>query len=146
MSVTAECDERGLKQVADSLCQERQEMLVLFCRLAGLEPFEPTERDAATLQAFCQILIDYTAFSHFEFFDCIAHRRDLDEDFRQEMLHIFPGVTETTEVALAFNDKYALSTEPLDTMQFSEDLSELGRTLAERAELEDRLIARLSHS
>ena len=147
MSATAELDEVNLHKVADSLCQERQDMLVMFCRVAGLEPFNPTTRDDDTLQNFCQILIDYTAFSHFEFFDRIAHHTDLDQSLRAEMLKAFSGVSASTEVALAFNDKYALQKEPLDGKQLSEqlavDLSELGQTLAERAELEDHLISQL---
>ena len=52
--------------MVDSLLAERQEMLTMFCRVAGLEPYSPGKPVVDLLQESCQVLMDYTAFGHFE--------------------------------------------------------------------------------
>ncbi|HDJ86082.1 MAG TPA: Rsd/AlgQ family anti-sigma factor, partial [Chromatiales bacterium] len=61
---------------------------------------------------------------------------------------IYPRVLHTTEVILEFNDRYdpTRPCEDLDMDRLTRDLSQIGETLAERIDLEDRLIQTLTQS
>jgi len=145
MNAVAEKNDLDLQRVAESLCRERQLMLVMFCRVAGLDPVHSSGLHTGLLGDFCQILIDYTALSHFEFFDHIARQPDLDPEIRAELGRVFSAVSRTTEVALAFNDDYAMAETDarLDAALLEERLSTLGQVLAERTDLEDRIISKI---
>jgi regulator of sigma D len=133
------------KQTVAKLLRERQKVLVLFCQVAGLEPYTPDKHKPvlAQLQEFCQLLVDYSAFGHFEIYDRIGR----GEERRTHVAHVaeavYPRIVETTNAAVAFNDKYDPSDHPLSLDRLSEDLSTLGQSLATRIEMEDRLIAAL---
>ncbi|MES9937230.1 MAG: Rsd/AlgQ family anti-sigma factor [Sedimenticola sp.] len=135
-------ERRGRTQdVIDNWLSERQQMLVLYCQLAGLEPFEPDKPNKQLLRDYCQVLVDYMAFGHFEVYDRIAQ----GEERRREVLdmaeEIYPRAVEVTEMVVAFNDKYDTSDheQPLDHLD--QDLSALGEDLAGLIEMEDRLVA-----
>ena len=52
----------GSHSVIDKWLTERQELLVLFCRIAGFSPYEKKDHalpDQLQIQNFCQILMDY---------------------------------------------------------------------------------------
>ncbi|MEK7840613.1 MAG: Rsd/AlgQ family anti-sigma factor, partial [Pseudomonadota bacterium] len=54
----------GTQLTIEKLLAERSEMLTLFCRVAGLEPFEHYRGKIPAkelLQEFCQVLVDYLA-------------------------------------------------------------------------------------
>ena len=51
----------------------------------------------------------------------------------------------TTEVAVAFNDRYDNEQDCRDLGHLDDDLSGLGEHLADRIELEDRLISAISN-
>lgn len=122
---------------------ERQQMLVLYCKLAGIESFSPDKPEKQLLRDFCQLLVDYVAFGHFEVFDRITS----GEERRGEVVRVadeaYPKIAAVTELVVAFNDKYDLSDhqQPLDNL--SRDLSVLGEDLAGRIELEDKLVKAL---
>ncbi|WP_428604202.1 sigma D regulator [Sedimenticola sp.] len=131
------------KEMVDKWLDERQRMLVLYCKLAGIESFSPDKPEKQLLRDFCQLLIDYVAFGHFEVFDRITS----GDERRGEVIKVaqaaFPKISEVTELAVAFNDKYDLSDhiQPLDTL--NKDLSILGEDLAIRIEQEDKLVEAL---
>jgi len=133
------------KQTIAKLLRERQQVLVLFCQVAGLEPYTPDKHKPVLtrLQEFCQLLVDYSAFGHFEIYDRIGR----GEERRAQVAHVaeelYPRIVETTNAAVAFNDKYDPSDHPLSIDHLSEDLSALGQVLATRIEMEDRLIGAL---
>jgi len=136
----------GTRDLVDKIVAERTEMLVLFCRLAGVEPYTSIKSNAnlkSMLQDFCQILMDYVAAGHFELY---GHIND-GKERRRKMLEFgdkdYPRLVETTDVALAFNDKYDASDHSLTLDQLDNDLTRLGERLAERIEIEDRLIRTL---
>ena len=56
---------------------------------------------------------------------------------------VYPLIAETTEHAVAFNDKYDASDHELDFSELSRDLSALGEQIAARVELEDRMLSRI---
>jgi regulator of sigma D len=53
---------------------------------------------------------------------------------------LYPRISETTDVALDFNDKYAEAAQDNILANFDTDLSKLGEVLELRFELEDELI------
>ena len=129
------------RSVVQKLLAERQDMLVRFCKLAGLEPYTRDQRLLESLQEFCQLLMDYTAFSHFE----VLAKIDPDGRDPAGLLlvarEVYPGIAETTAYAVAFNDKYDASEHALDLSQLPQDLSWLGEQIAARVELEDRVLS-----
>jgi regulator of sigma D len=133
----------GSRELVKKLLEERTEMLVLYCRLAGLEPFdEPKRRGSAQklLQEFCQVLVDYIAAGHFALYERIANGSERREALAVLAAKYYPRIAETTDVALAFNDKYDCEDHCEITPDLAKDLSQLGEQLAARIELEDQLL------
>ena len=125
-----------------NLLSERQEMWVLYERLAGVDPYEGKPEPLA-LKEFVQILVDYISAAHFGLYERISsgteRRKNVDELAR----HIYSKIASTTDIAVAFNDKYADQTPNDISAELTRDLSNLGENLAMRIEHEDRLIERL---
>ena len=136
-------EERRAKtqEMVEKWLAERQEMLVLFCQLAGLEPFTPDKSTKRLLKDFCQVLVDYMAFGHFEVYDRISRGEERRNDVRQVAEQVYPLILEATEISVAFNDKYDASDHELTFDKLHDDLSALGEELAIRIEMEDRLVA-----
>ena len=129
------------REMAEKLLAERREMLVRFCQVAGLEPYSSQEPTLEPLSEFCQVLMDYMAFGHFEIYDRISRGEERRIEVMGLAEDVYPRVVQTTDVAVAFNDKYDASEHPLSLEQLPQDLSHLGEELAARIELEDRLLA-----
>jgi regulator of sigma D len=129
------------REMADKLLVERREMLVRFCRVAGLEPYSCQETTPEPLSEFCQVLMDYMAFGHFEIYDRISRGEERRTGVMKVVEEVYPRVVQTTDLAVAFNDKYDASEHPLSLEYLPHDLSRLGEELATRIELEDRLLA-----
>jgi len=125
------------------LTDERTEMLVLFCRVAGLEPYASHGPVKALLANFCEVLVDYIAAGHFALYERILNGRERRKDVVDVAQEIYSRIAQSTDAAVDFNDKY----ERFDESQFAElsrDLPALGETLAARIELEDRLLQALT--
>ncbi len=127
------------------LISERNEVLSLYCNLAGCDGKKITTAesiDTDTLQEFCQLLIDYIATGHFELY----HRISEGKERRQEILKltntIYPRIEKTTALAVEFNDIYDGGNNFTDELKskLPGKLSSLGEELATRIELEDQLI------
>ncbi len=134
------------RELTDKLIVERTEMLAIFCRLAGVDPFESTKNFGTAqklLQEFCQVLIDYIAAGHFSLYERIVNGTERRAGVAQLAEEVYPRIAATSEVALDFNDKYDCEDHCELTPQFMDDLSRLGEELASRIELEDRLLARM---
>jgi regulator of sigma D len=130
----------GTHEMVRKLLDERQEMLSLFCRVAGLEPYKTAIPADDVLQKFCEVLVDYSAFGHFEIFERIVAGRERRTQVVEVAREVYPRIAEASEVAVEFNDKYDASDHPLDLHQLDRDLSRLGEELAVRIEMEDRII------
>jgi regulator of sigma D len=143
MSRKKQVEERrqGTQEMINKLLAERQEVLVMFCQVAGLEPYHRTKSLDKLLQKFCQILVDYTAFGHFEVFGRISNGSERRMQVIKMAEEIYPAFVEATDTTVNFNDKYDLSDHKLELDHLAEDLSQLGETLANRIELEDKLVA-----
>jgi regulator of sigma D len=137
----------GSHSVIDSWLEERQELLVLYCKLVGLPPFDRNEHalpEQAHIQKFCQILMDYLSAGHFEIYNDIAKAC---ENKGKESLALaqllYPKISASTDIALSFNDKYAETKQDSTLPDFDTELSKLGEILEQRFEYEDELIDNL---
>jgi regulator of sigma D len=136
----------GTKRLVERLTSERAEMLARFCQVAGLEPFKQDKSEKpprVLLDEFCQLLVDYIAAGHFSLYERIVNGKERRRDTAKLAEELYPRISQITEAAISFNDKY-------DSEQHSEisddlqgDLSRLGEELAERVELEDQLLKAL---
>ena len=123
----------------------RTETLVLFSELAHKKPFQQAHDVPELLQKFCASLIDYTADGHFQLYRHIAERTERRQAVKQIADQIYPRIMNTTETILAFNGKYDSSEHAGALLaELDGDLSTLGERLADRIELEDRLIGVLN--
>lgn len=145
--VTADGDTEDRRKFTQEMIEkwlnERQEMMVTYCQLAGLDAYPPEKPVKQLLRDFCQLLVDYIAFGHFEVYDRITSGSERRSDVLEVAKRVYPRISEVTEVAVAFNDKYDTSDhdQPLDHLDG--DLSSLGEELASRIEKEDQLVAAL---
>ena len=134
----------GTQDMIDKLLAERQEVLVIFCKMAALQPYSHAE-DAELLERFCEVLVDYSAFGHFEIYERIIDGRERRSRVAEVAREVYPRIAEATEVAVEFNDKYDANDHQLDLAHLDVDLSKLGEELAIRIEMEDRIIDALTH-
>lgn len=123
--------------------RERQQMLVLYCQLAGLEPYTPEKPVKGLLKDFCQVLVDYIAFGHFEVYDRISRGQERRTRVLRVAEQVYPKVLAVTDLAGAFNDKYDTGGQLPALDELDRDLSRLGSELASRIEMEDQLVSAL---
>jgi regulator of sigma D len=127
------------------LISERNEVLALYCNLAGCDGNKITsanEIDADRLQEFCQLLIDYIATGHFELYSRISEGKERRNEIIKLANTIYPRIEKTTNLAVEFNDTYDSMDKVSDEIKslLPQQLSQLGEELATRIELEDQLI------
>lgn len=134
----------GSLTAIDSWLEERQQLIVSYCKLAGLPPFEDNRQTMPaqdTIRQFCQLLMDYLSAGHFEVYDrIVAECATNGSDSRKLAQKLYPKISESTDLALAFNDKYAEHLSTRKSGAFDLELSELGQALEARFALEDQLI------
>lgn len=136
----------GSHDAIDNWLHERQQLLVQYCELAGLPPFErepgalPHKRD---IRSFCELLVDYVSAGHFEVYDKIVAQCPEPKESKEVTEDLYPKISATTDSALNFNDAYAEAEVDQDLVSFDVELSDLGQKLEERFALEDRLIQTL---
>ncbi|MBQ4862734.1 sigma D regulator [Pseudoalteromonas sp. MMG013] len=137
----------GSHSVIDAWLAERQELLLLYCKIAGFSPYDKNEQalpEQVQIQSFCQILMDYLSAGHFEIYDNIVEAcKEKGPESAQLAQALYPKIADTTDLALDFNDKYAEASQESPLVEFDSDLSKLGETLELRFELEDELIDNL---
>ncbi|GAC13649.1 Rsd/AlgQ family anti-sigma factor [Aliiglaciecola lipolytica] len=137
----------GYHKSVDIWLQERQKLLVQYCQLAGLPPFEKAKSglpETDKIRDFCENLVDYVSTGHFEVYDKLASdpkSQNVEQNLENS---IYPRISETTEEALAFNDAFAEASSDKDLVNFDDKLSFLGQQLEARFELEDHLLQSLN--
>ncbi|MCE2572746.1 sigma D regulator [Motilimonas eburnea] len=137
----------GTSHIIDNWLNDRQKVLVEYCEMAGLPPYAKEHQALPTLeqvQGFCQSLVDYMSTGHFEIYDqvvseCEKHGAE-SAKLAQEL---YPKISQTTDSALEFNDKYGDQLGDDAATDFDSDLSKLGQIMEQRFELEDQLLATL---
>ncbi|MEH6551881.1 MAG: sigma D regulator [Pseudomonadales bacterium] len=135
----------NVEELLNRWLDERKQLLVRYCHFSDDPQTAPRWMDVSR---FCQILMDYMSAGHFEVFDELVAEAAVFQDGTDEVAEkLYPKIHATTELALAFNDKYA-DEEAWETAtgDFPRDVSTLGETLTSRFDLEDKLIAVLHES
>lgn len=135
----------GRHTAVDNWLHERQELLVAYCKLAGMPPyseFRSTLPSADSIESFCEILMDYVSAGHFEIYqDIVKGCEQRGPDSLNMAKKLYPQIMDTTDNVLNFHDKYAdISTES-DLSDLDGELSSLGQSLERRFDLEDKLMA-----
>ena len=134
----------GSRELIDKLVEERTEMLVLFCKLAGLAPFDDKKHHKPVrelLQDFCQVLVDYIAAGHFSLYDRIVNSTERRREISELAEQLYPRIARSTQAALDFNDRYDCGDHCQIADNFHDELSRMGEEIASRIEIEDKLIA-----
>ncbi len=147
---TAQQQWGGSATAIDNWLEERQELIVTYCKLAALPPFDKQQHERQLpgqddIETFCQLLMDYLSAGHFEVYDQIVSQCTIDGHNGKALAEaLYPKIAVSTDLALEFNDAYA---EDVDTSHdsFDRDLSRLGQALEERFALEDELIQTMHH-
>jgi regulator of sigma D len=131
----------GVNNIIDRWLQERQELLVDYCALSGIDSFDENNSDhAKMIRHFCQTLVDYASAGHFEVYDqLIKEGQEFgDKKALETAATLYDSIDTTTEYLLDFNDKYQ---ETDDLSSLTSDLSQAGQQLETRFEAEDQMIA-----
>ena len=96
-------------------------------------------------QELCQLLVDYVSAGHFEVFHELVNEAESFADGSGTLAEkVLPAIGDTTEVILAYEEKYGSGDTFPDTLE--RDLSVLGELLESRFVLEDQLIAGLHNT
>ncbi len=122
------------------LVASRTEMLTLYSQLAGMKPMANNPDIPPVLEEFCQDLVDYAANAHFQLYRYFAESNERRKEVHDVAQEIYPRIMEITNIILDFNDKYDCGDHCRQLDELEADLSTLGEHLADRIELEDRLI------
>lgn len=132
-----------------ALIKLRHDVMVSYCRLAGVSSFENRDSEKhgpqpEHLRSFCQVMVDYTAMGHFEVYQRIIEGKERRRAVKEVAAEVYPAIAETTDYLVDFNDKYDdLEDDAADTSMLGGDLSRLGEIIAIRSDLEDQILAAL---
>jgi regulator of sigma D len=139
----------GSSTAIDNWLEERQQLIVSYCKLAALPPFDKQQQDKKlpvqeNILGFCQLLVDYLSAGHFEVYDQIVSQCEINgSDSKSLAEALYPKISASTDIALEFNDIYAEPSADNNFETFDHDLSALGQALEDRFGLEDELIQTL---
>ncbi len=134
----------GTPHVIESMLTERNQLLSLLLQASELKADSPEELDRELLNEFCQVLVDYIAAGHFGLYERIVEGTERRRGVAELAVKLYPRIDETTQAALAFNEKYDAERDDIDVSGLHEELSILGEELTTRIEFEDQLIQVLS--
>jgi len=127
-----------------ALVASRNETLVQYSILAGIRPYVSHPETPEALRRFCQALVDYAATAHFQLYRYIADGRERRKAVLAIAEEVYPRIAASTDAILDFNDRYDPSViDPQRLEELEDDLCRLGEVLAERIQMEDRIIAAL---
>jgi regulator of sigma D len=133
----------GTHELIDRWLHERQELLVHFFSVDGLDPYAPEDTPLTIkVKAFCQLLVDYLSAGHFEIYEqLIREAKDFNDGGEELAAVLLPKLEATTSQMIAFNDKYSCD-ENVDKYleSIDSDLAKMGELMANRFEMEDQLI------
>lgn len=124
----------------DELVASRTDMLTLYSQLADHQPFVDDREIPVLFKKFCEVLVDYTANAHFHLYKYIAENNERRRAVQEIANVTYPRITETTQSIVNFNDKYDDDLDNISLESLKDDLSTLGEILADRIELEDKVV------
>ena len=125
------------------LLEERKQVWSLYCVVAGLKEMKSKKTMEDLVQEFCQLLVDYVSLGHFGVYQWILDGSERRKAIISAAEHLYPKIAKATGVVLDFNDKYQTLTPKMILRDLANDLSEVGEQLANRIELEDKLLGEM---
>ncbi len=128
------------KKRIDDLLMQRQRMLVLLWQLSKFDVNEIDGTMKEVLDDFLGILVDYIASGHFGLYRRISEGKERRYPVVKTAKEIYPRISQTTDVAMDFSDRYESADDSRLRTHLTEDLSTLGEEVTTRIELEDQLI------
>ena len=134
----------NMVKTVTQLVAERQQVMVVYCKLAENDTFDKVDIVKPDLRELCQLMVDYTALGHFEIYQRIIEGKERRQPVRDVAGKVYPALAETTDILVDFNDKYETVDDIEDINNLSNDLSKLGETFAVRIELEDQILETLA--
>ena len=137
----------GANKTIDHWLEERHVLLINYFNLAALPPYENSHKglpDVVDIRNFCGQLVDYVSSGHFEIYDQIVREASSQGHSVDDLADdLFPLISDTTDIALDFNDKYGDIDSTNHCDKFDRDLSALGEAIELRMEFEDQLLNHL---
>lgn len=134
-----------MTNVIDELLTERQQLLVCFCEVAGLDALGANKDEVLPkLKELNQWLVDYSALGHFEIYNRIIEGKERRDSVVKVAEQVYGDIERTTEVFIAFNDKYDGADSEDSITALHSDLSEIGECMALRIDGEDKLLDELT--
>jgi regulator of sigma D len=123
--------------------KERRAILARYTEIVVTLDSSPKDKALERRQkALCEVLVDYVSAGHFEVFHQLINEAENFNDGSCTLAEkLLPAIGDTTEVILAYEEKYGSAQEHLEKLK--RDLSALGEVLESRFVLEDQLIAGL---
>ncbi len=144
--ITKENERRTrINNVIEELLTERQQLLVCFCEVAGLDSLgAKTDEILVKLKELNQWLVDYSALGHFEIYNRIVDGKERRDSIVKVAEQVFGDIDKTTQIFVSFNDKYEGADSHDSITNLFDDLSEIGECMALRIDGEDKLLSVLS--
>jgi len=137
---------QDFEDVARSLIEARNKTLGLYQQVMSYHPFsnEPVLREV--LEDLCEQVVDYSGKIHFNLLNVIQKDEQLSQKLDAIVSQISPYLVENTQQILDFQDAYNSDVKELDLPSLAERLNQLGEVIADRVQLEDKLLdAILTH-
>ncbi|BCE01069.1 sigma D regulator [Marinicellulosiphila megalodicopiae] len=139
----------GVHELIDRWLNERQEVILLYCAIEGLDQYTPIDASIEVkTKAFCQMMMDYVSAGHFEVYEQLfKEAKEFDDGSIELAKEIYPQLKVNTQDLLDFNDKYSNdknTSEHLNELHL--ELSTIGELLEDRFQKEDQLIHSLHES
>ena len=140
----------GSSDVIDQWLISRQQLLIDYCKIANLPPFQSHTRQLPTtdqLQSFSQALVDYLSTGHFKIYDMVMEKwQSTGYQPTQDIDQLYISISQTTDPLLNFSESYSGVRDEESLLKIDQELSTLGQLLERRFELEDQLIELISES
>ena len=141
---TGVVEERRSKstELIQHMLKERNQLLSLLLQVSSDDMENDSLQSVSDLEEFLQVLVDYIAAGHFGLYQRISEGKERRKAVSDLAVEIYPRIETTTQIALAFDEKYnSDDSKEHDMSKFQSDLSMLGEELTTRIELEDQLIS-----
>ncbi|NMH66948.1 sigma D regulator [Shewanella salipaludis] len=134
----------GANTLIDQWLNNRRKLLVNYCQIAGLPPYGSPGKSLPSfdhVKSFCEQLLDYVSEGHFEVYDKVVSACEKNGNSGRSLAkELLPKISQTTDAALDFSDKYTEARDEQVLYQLDQDLSRLADAMETRFELEDELL------
>lgn len=133
-------------EVIKHLLKERKQLLQLLLRASSHTADSNAVPDRDLLNEFCQLLVDYIAAAHFGLYERIVEGTERRRGVAELAVKLYPRIEQTTQAALAFNERYDAHRQDINSAELHRELSLLGEELTRRIDYEDRIIRKLEET